>query len=426
MLNAAELADRVNAWLARPSRPMVVTDLLELPAAIGTTVGEVRTENQDRAVVARFIGSTPSESWIALCLCDGMGGMADGRQCAELATAVFIVSLLNNIALPPESRVRRAVLNANAAVFRRYRERGGTTIAALVYMGHVMGVSAGDSRIYAHDPRGGLIQVSVDDSIAGELNRLNIAGDAEFPNALTQFVGIGEPLQPRMYTPKYEVQTTRWLLSSDGVHGSAGALLESILKSSPNNLSAAHRLVQLSRWCGGLDNATVVIASCDLFSPKTLLGRAGVLEIWDSLSKLELYVDRPPIASYPSVANTIEKAVHQQPGAIQGSKVERAVLPPTPESKVEKAAQPRIEQTHERPPKTKRKPSQRKSRKKQNDPAAEQSTLAISIVESTEPISERADAAQEPASAPLRPETTTCDHPEKPSVPEGAVKHEEA
>jgi serine/threonine protein phosphatase PrpC len=392
---------------------MVVTDLLELPAAIGTAVGEVRTENQDRAVVARFIGSTPSESWIALCLCDGMGGMADGRQCAELATAVFIVSLLNNIALPPESRVRRAVLNANAAVFRRYRERGGTTIAALVYMGHVMGVSAGDSRIYAHDPRGGLIQISVDDSIAGELNRLNIAGDAEFPNALTQFVGIGEPLQPRMYMPKYDAQTTRWLLTSDGIHGSAGSLLASILKASPNNPSAAHRLVQLSRWCGGLDNATVVIASSDLFSPKALLGRAGVLEIWDSLSKLELYVDRPPIASYPSVANTIEKAVHQQPGAIQ-------------ESKVERAAQPRMEQTQERPPKTRRKPSQRKSRKKQNEHAAEQSTLAISIVESTEPISERADAAQEPAGAPLRPETTTGGHPEKPSVPEGAIKHEEA
>jgi hypothetical protein len=289
-----------------------------------------------------------------------------------------------------------------------------------------MGVSAGDSRIYAHDPRGGLIQISVDDSIAGELNRLNIAGDAEFPNALTQFIGIGEPLQPRMYMPKYDAQTTRWLLSSDGIHGSAGSLLESILKASPNNLSAAHRLVQLSRWCGGLDNATVVIASADLFSPKALLGRAGVLEIWDSLSKLELYVDRPPIASYPSVANTIEKAVHQQPGVIQESKVERAAQPPMPASKVEKAAQPRMEQTQERPPKTKRKPSQPKSRKKQNEPAAEQSTLAISIVESTEPISERADAAQEPANAPLRPETTTGDHPEKPSVPEGAVKHEEA
>ena len=404
---------------------MGVTDLLELPAAIGTAVGEVRTENQDRAVVARFIGSTPSESWIALCLSDGMGGMADGRQCAELATAVFIVSLLNNIALPPESRVRRAVLNANAAVFRRYRERGGTTIAALVYMGHVMGVSAGDSRIYAHDSRAGLIQISVDDSIAGELNRLNIAGDAEFQNALTQFVGIGEPLQPRMYTPKYDAQATRWLLSSDGIHGSAGSLLEPILKASPNNLSAAHRLVQLSRWCGGLDNATVVIASSDLFSPKALVGRAGVLELWDSLSKLELYVDRPPIASYPNVANTMEKGVQQQPATIQENKVEKAAQPPMPESKVE-AAQPRMEQTQERPPKTKRKPSQRKSRKKQHEPATEQSALAISIVESAEPISERADGAQEPANSPLRHETTPGDHSEKPSGPEGAVKHEEA
>jgi serine/threonine protein phosphatase PrpC len=404
MLNAAELADRVNAWLARPSKPMAVTDLVEIPAAIGTTVGEVRSENQDRAVVARFVGHTPSESWVALCLCDGMGGMTDGRQCAELATAVFVVSLLNNIALPPESRVRRAVLNANAAIFRRYRERGGTTIAALVYMGDVIAVSAGDSRIYTHDPRLGLIQVSVDDSIAGELNRLNIAGDAEFRNAITQFVGIGEPLQPRMYAPKYDMQTTRWVLSSDGIHGPAGPLLDPILRASPNNQSAASRLVQLSRWCGGPDNATVVIASSDLFSLKALLGRSGVLEIWDSSSKLELYVNKSPIAGFPNIANTIEKKdVERQPATIQASKVAKAIQPRAEQQ----------QQEHEGLPKTKRKSSPRKSRRNRQEPAAEQSTLAISIVDSTEQSPKKSDATQESANGTVQAEPKTEVHPEK-------------
>jgi PPM family protein phosphatase len=414
MLNAAELADRVNAWLARPSRPMAVADLLEIPAAIGTAVGEVRSENQDRAVVARFVGPSPSESWVALCLCDGMGGMVEGRQCAELATAVFVVSLLNNIALPPESRVRRAVMNANAAIFRRYRERGGTTIAALVYMGNVIGVSAGDSRIYTHDVHAGLTQISVDDSIAGELNRLNIAGDAEFPNAITQFVGIGDALQPRIYLPKYDAQSaSRWLLSSDGIHGPSGPLLDLILKGAPNNQSAANRLVQLSRWCGGLDNASIVIASSDLFSPKALLGRSGVFEIWDSYSKLELYVDRSPIASYPNIASTLEKDLPRHSDIAQ-------------ESKVGKATQPRIEQPQEPPRKPKRKSSQRKSPKKQREPAAEQSTLAISIVDSTEPVSRRTTAAKEPVNGANQPEIKVSNDPDKSSDNEGAEKHEDA
>jgi PPM family protein phosphatase len=414
MLNAAELADRVNAWLARPARPMAVADLLEVPAAMGTAVGEVRSENQDRAIVARFIGSSPSESWVALCLCDGMGGMVDGRQCAELATAVFVVSLLNNIALPPESRVRRAVMNANAAIFRRYRERGGTTIAALVYMGNVIGVSAGDSRIYTHDMHAGLTQVSIDDSIAGELNRLNIAGDAEFPNAITQFVGIGDALQPRMYLPKSDTQSaSRWLLTSDGIHGPSGPLLDAILKGSLNNQSAANRLVQLSRWCGGLDNATIVIASPDLFSPKVLLGRSGVLEIWDSFSKLEMYVDRSPIAAYPNIASTLEKDLPRPSDTPR-------------ESKLDKAAQPRIDQLQERPRKTKRKASQRKSPKKQREPAAEQSTLAISIVDSTEPVPKRTTATKEPVNGTGQTETKVSNESDKPGEHKEFEKHEEA
>lgn len=62
-------------------------------AALATDVGIVRTQNQDRVVMARgkdFNGDT----YLLAILCDGMGGMQDGEYCAATTIASFISSFI--------------------------------------------------------------------------------------------------------------------------------------------------------------------------------------------------------------------------------------------------------------------------------------------------------------------------------------------
>lgn len=67
--------------------------MLEIGAALGTTIGEVRQENQDRAVIARLPISENGRTGIVAVVCDGMGGMVDGSHCAEIGIAHFPGSL---------------------------------------------------------------------------------------------------------------------------------------------------------------------------------------------------------------------------------------------------------------------------------------------------------------------------------------------
>jgi serine/threonine protein phosphatase PrpC len=102
-----------------------------------------------------------------------MGGMADGARCAEIALSSFLFRLTHDVRQTASETVRVAASTANAEVYRQYRERGGTTLVAIVvFPGSAAAVSVGDSRIYAANTRKELKQISIDDTIAGELNKL--------------------------------------------------------------------------------------------------------------------------------------------------------------------------------------------------------------------------------------------------------------
>jgi serine/threonine protein phosphatase PrpC len=290
--------ENLEKWLARPLRIISVAEVSELAASVGTTVGDVRSENQDRAVIARFTSTgRPRESFVCFALCDGMGGMADGARCAQIALSSFLFRLTHDPKQTASEMVRASALAANAEVYRQYRERGGTTLVAIVvFQESAAAVSIGDSRIYVADDRKELKQISIDDTIAGELNQLkglrpSRAGWDTIADQLAQFVGIGEGIEPRVYPISTNLA---YLLTSDGVHNMSPDTLKQIFSSGRTPQLVVSRLLQVSRWCGGSDNATAICVPPlrSDWSASPVWGSGDWLEVWDAVGKLELPIHR--------------------------------------------------------------------------------------------------------------------------------------
>lgn len=286
----------IEEWLRRPTRQTGLSDVPDILASIGTTIGRVRTENQDRAILARFTHSEfPKQSFLACVICDGMGGMADGSRCAEIAVSAFLDSLMSSPQISA-SEMRLAALNANNFVYDAYKGRGGTTLVALVFgaIGGAIAVTVGDSRLHEISPSGALTQISTDDTIAGELRRLRGASPPDhedFANRLAQYIGIGGDLEPRTYTLDPH-RASAYLLTTDGIHTIAAATINDVIEAAPSQFLAVSRLVNLSRWCGGKDNASAICVQTRAPGLEELRRRrvGATLELWDSFMKLELLI----------------------------------------------------------------------------------------------------------------------------------------
>jgi serine/threonine protein phosphatase PrpC len=287
-----------------------------------------------------------------------MGGMADGSRCAEIATSAFLQQLVQPSVVSPEDRVRSAAFAANTSVNARYRERGGTTLTAIVeFLHESWAVNVGDSRIYELARGKEFKQVTTDDTIAGELDKLKELAPARsgwdtFASQLAQFVGIGVEIEPRLIRINRD---SIYLLTSDGVHGYSmnPGTLKQIAVSAPTPLVLVTRLLQLSRWCGGTDNASAI--STSPFRPEHLKPSAWLsgdyLEVWDSAAKIEIPIQQKEVVSIPSVQRTV-------PSFTDESRTRRS-----------------------RPGRSKGQSTSQRSSQPPKDPAAVQSSLKIEIVD---------------------------------------------
>jgi serine/threonine protein phosphatase PrpC len=308
------LRTSIEAWVARPAKRTGTVEIPELYAAIGTTVGEVRQENQDRAIIAQYTDPRDSDrSFLACVLCDGMGGMVDGGRCAEMAIGSFIHSLVASSRSISVDSTRTAVQDANDLIFRRYKGRGGTTLTALVFANHkgAWAITVGDTRLYEFSRSQKVRQLSTDDTIAGELKRLR-GSDSDsqlepFSNRLAQFVGIGEGLEPRTHILDKDGTESSYLLCTDGTRIIDDATFERLVSAAPSIQALAVRLIHSSNWCGGEDNSSVicVAAQAARIVPRARDLRNPLLEIWDCFAKLDVVIlsghpeDKPVLSPLP-------------------------------------------------------------------------------------------------------------------------------
>jgi serine/threonine protein phosphatase PrpC len=251
------------SWNAMP--PVAIADL---SVAIGTNIGLVRSRNEDRVAVAQ-ISAADGENYFVVLVCDGVGGTEMGDVAASIAVTVFLEELAHNRSrLSLTTLLPLLVKRVDERVREALRGKGATTLSAFIATGYgdVAATNIGDSRIYAWSPlKDRLVQISRDDTMENELSELAIKD----PSAL-RFRGFGGSLSQAIGEDARTANDLRItlldqdqlkdgvILATDGAWKGAEDGFNALLKKAPSSAVAVSRIMSLSSWAGGVDNASIV------------------------------------------------------------------------------------------------------------------------------------------------------------------------
>ncbi|HFF1621285.1 TPA: PP2C family serine/threonine-protein phosphatase [Yersinia enterocolitica] len=282
--------NRLKTWLLRRTALSAIRRIAPLSACLSSDIGLVRKENQDRVVISRAYGSDGNLR-ILMVLSDGMGGMTDGAICSASTIAVVLESFFDFCKHPSSSEewLISAANSANDEVYRQFTSSGGATLSALLLgPDGIHWLNVGDSRVYQYKENR-LLQISVDDTIAGQLRR-KVDNDNFSDSKLLQFIGMGKNLEPHIAKIPFELGSSL-LITSDGIHYLESEIMERIITNSSDISIAIRRLSDLARWFGGSDNASISIITLSPTLGVPDVVDHSLLEVWDSFGELQIFMD---------------------------------------------------------------------------------------------------------------------------------------
>jgi len=232
---------------------------------IGSSKQNQRDENQDKVICVHIFNGLKKESLIAVIIADGMGGLSWGSSAASEAISYFISYLSMFFEKEtPRACVEKAIFFSNDELYRSYKQKSGTTIAAAIFFRNsTLLVNVGDSRIYSCiDSK--LEQLSIDDSFETVFNNNNTSADNDsivehLDNRLVQFVGLGPGLKPHIINFLPENNNNKFILTTDGIHYIRKSILERLIDHSKSDEDIVKRTILLSDWMGGHDNSTIAV-----------------------------------------------------------------------------------------------------------------------------------------------------------------------
>ena len=233
--------------------------MIQLRAGSATDVGLVRTNNQDRLLVADSL----------FAVADGMGGAAAGEVASTTAIEGLLEAFKEAGEATPESLID-AARSANRAVWDQAEAnpemRGmGTTLVAIALVGgdRLAVVNIGDSRLYLL--RGEeLRQVTSDHNLVAELvaeGRISKEEAEVHPrrNIMTRALGVDPEVDVDLFVEDPQ-PGDRYLLCSDGLPRELrDDHIVSILRRFADPSEAAKELVDEAKRRGGNDNITAVV-----------------------------------------------------------------------------------------------------------------------------------------------------------------------
>ena len=287
------LQQQLTNWLSRKTPTGGVRRVAALAASVASDIGNVRSENQDRAILAHG-WDREGHDFIVAVVADGIGGMRNGGACASIAVGSFLAALheqAHSASTNPENWLREAVNVSNSSVYGHFHGDGGSTMVAAVLRPNrdAFWMSVGDSRVYEVFNRE-LHQASIDDTIAGQLGKnANVAAEQ---SKLLQFIGMGDDLEVHVSQINTEyVQTI--ILTTDGAHYVAPTpkLLEAIFINATDLGVCAKRFLDLAKWCGGPDNATVAILSLNEVLDLNPKMPYDFIEVWDAFGEIQIHLN---------------------------------------------------------------------------------------------------------------------------------------
>ncbi|MBO0494506.1 PP2C family serine/threonine-protein phosphatase [Pseudomonas sp. Marseille-Q1929] len=312
------------SWNAMP--PVAIADL---SVAIGTSVGLVRSRNEDRVAVAQ-ISAADGEAYFVVLVCDGVGGTDMGDVAASIALTVFLEELAHNRSSVPLSiLLPRLVRRVDDRVRESLRGKGATTLSVLIATGYgeMAATNVGDSRIYAWSPlKDRLVQISRDDTMENELSELAIKDPSAlrfrgFGGSLSQAIGeesrTASDLRITLLDPDHLNDGV--VVATDGAWKGAEEGFNALLKKAPSATAAVSRVISLSNWTGGIDNASIVVIE-KIKDAISNIPRAesGLLKIqaWIGNTKVILSASasasRLPDSERPIMKSDIRKALRKK------------------------------------------------------------------------------------------------------------------
>ncbi|WP_167146021.1 PP2C family protein-serine/threonine phosphatase [Pseudomonas sp. OTU750018] len=309
------------SWGAMP--PVAIADL---SVAIGTSIGLVRTRNEDRLAVAQ-VSAADGETYFVVLVCDGVGGTEMGDVAASIAVTFFIEELAHNRSkLALSTLLPLLVRRVDDRVRGGLRGKGATTLSVFIATGsgEIAATNVGDSRIYAWSPlKDRLVQISRDDTMENELSELAIKNPAALRfrglgGSLSQAIGedgrTANDLRITLLDPEYLNDGV--VLATDGTWKGAEDGFNALLKKAPSSTAAVNRIMSLSNWTGGVDNASIVVVErikdAILNIPKSDPGLLKI-NIWLGNTKVILSAlasaSRLPKLERPIMKSEIRKAL---------------------------------------------------------------------------------------------------------------------
>lgn len=252
-----------------------------------TSVGLKRKINQDNFYINGVINNNTSDfffrSFFAshkeqlLCICDGMGGEADGETAAFIAVKTLLKArqkyktFFNEF----EKNIASYVMSANNNLCKYIKEHDnrkiGSTVAAVCISPKSQGAIAanvGDSKVFLYR-RSKLIKISEDHNEAQSLVSIGIISEEEArthkdKSKLTQHLGMDsneliiEPfISDNIILEKEDI----FLLCSDGLTDMLSYKeIGDILKQNMSIKKVCKKLVDAANKHGGRDNITVILS----------------------------------------------------------------------------------------------------------------------------------------------------------------------
>lgn len=242
-------------------------------AAAISDVGVVRTENEDRTLLAMQPLEPecgPGDRVSLVALADGMGGHQAGEVASELALETARRVLRENASAAPARALEMALVAANAEVHAESQRRpdrqgmGTTLVLLLLTPAGAFYAWVGDSRLYVlHE--GSLRQLGEDDTLVrymvndGTITEEQARTHPE-RNVLAQALGTRARIQ-RLHVegPVPIVAGDVFMLCSDGLHDvvDAGRIAQQ-MAIRPAAL-ACRQLIEEAKRCGSDDNISVAM-----------------------------------------------------------------------------------------------------------------------------------------------------------------------
>lgn len=250
--------------------------------AAASDVGRVRSNNEDRVVVADLAtgvalsqgaagaSRTQRGGWFAA-VCDGMGGEEGGEVASSMAVDAILAAMLGaRGALDVGESVRGALDRASGLVFaeaqriRRLSRMGTTATVAALGDGEIVVGQVGDSRCYLL--RGGaLVQLTRDQTLVAMLAERTRQPYEEIvathgSNVILQAVGT-RPTVDAALTRVPIVAGDVVLLCSDGLHGTLDDdRIRAILLADLEPSRACEALISAANERGAPDNVSCIVA----------------------------------------------------------------------------------------------------------------------------------------------------------------------